>query len=777
MHTCEWLWVDENYHDWLTRGSSSLLCIQGKPGSGKSTLAKRILCKIRDSVSTSDDLVAYFFYSFRGGRWETSHVTMLQSIFYQLLEQEPRLFNIVRDSYRAQRRAHSPHFTWEMPVLVDMLKALANFEMNGKVYLVLDAMDESDDRELPQILGTIQEVCSPNSRCTIKAVMTTRPLHKKIAGQQVKELSSLSLIMDEKNRADIETMVDREIKNITDDVRQEDDTIETTVFDGIRAYIKNHADGVFLWVSIVLKEFKRLTNEGWSKTNLDHLKVVLPVELKDLYQRITQRLEKNLSEPEIALGRKLLTFASFALRRLSIEEIGDMVIVPSLLEDTRFQPHRGHLDRRINLLGRRIQIVCGDLLEVKQRSVQLMHESVREFLLEENQIAAPFDAVDQRGKDELALLCTRYLRLSLSCQVLEEAGVCRASVAGWKQQDYEAFLRLLEDRPLLEYVIFSFRNHLEQAKRQEILQEFHSFVEEAMTSAAARYFLLESVVSPIPNMENERTAARQFRIKAMVAAARGGYPKAIKSLITAGTSVDSVDEKMGIAPLHAAVGEGHDDMVQHLLNLHASPDIKDSLDQTALHKAAANGQTQMAQVLLGMGAYVDAENLINERPLHLAAAHGHQGMVVLLLSYQAYVNGRDRYGGTPLHRAVANGHIKIANILLTYGAFVDAGAEYGGSPLHLAVDKKNVAMTKLLLEAKANVDFDGSYGGTALHSASAAGDDELVSLLLQYGANVEVKDRYGHTALDWASAHGHHSVLKLLISKCQAIISCMNNDS
>ena len=221
---------------------------------------------------------------------------MLQSILYQLLTQEPSLFPIFRDSYRAERRAQGSDITWKLPILVRLLKFLANSERNGKVYIVLDAMDESDDRQLPLILDNFQDISSSTSGCTIKAVMTTRPLPKKITKHPMKQLSSLSLILEQKNQPDIDIIVDQEISRITADAMDEDNTIEPSVFDSIRDYIKNHAEGVFLWVDLVLREVRNLTDQGWSHTKLDQLKTVLPPKLMDLYQRITQRLGGRLLE-------------------------------------------------------------------------------------------------------------------------------------------------------------------------------------------------------------------------------------------------------------------------------------------------------------------------------------------------------------------------------------------------------------------------------------------------------------------------------------------------
>ncbi|KAF4974715.1 hypothetical protein FDECE_18638, partial [Fusarium decemcellulare] len=273
-------------------------------------------------------------------------------------------------------------------------------------------------------------VCSSKSLGLFKGIMTTRPLRRKAAGVDVEKLTDLSLIMENKNRSDINKVVDQEIGRILEDAMSTEDEVDSTVFDGIKEYIKEHAEGVFLWVDLVLREFKSLSEEGISKSQLDQLKTMLPPMLTDVYRQITERLAKN-RPTEIKQGGKLLELAAFALERLRLEEIGDAIIIPSYFEAEQFIPSTRIMDDR--------------------PFVQLIHESVRDFLLSEDQIAAPFHISAEQGKNEVTSIFTRYLAWSLSLPILTAAGLTKNNTAEWEEDDYEAFLKLLEDRPLLNH--------------------------------------------------------------------------------------------------------------------------------------------------------------------------------------------------------------------------------------------------------------------------------------------------------------------------------------
>lgn len=121
-NTGKWLEEDRAYQEWKTSNGSSLLCIRGKPGSGKSTLAKAILISMKKNYGITnkpkpdawqDVLIADFFYSFRGGVKETSHGLMLQSILYQLLNQDERLFPLFQKVYRTKRSVGNVMWQYE----------------------------------------------------------------------------------------------------------------------------------------------------------------------------------------------------------------------------------------------------------------------------------------------------------------------------------------------------------------------------------------------------------------------------------------------------------------------------------------------------------------------------------------------------------------------------------------------------------------------------------------------------------------------------------------
>jgi hypothetical protein len=149
-----------------------------------------------------------------------------------------------------------------------------------------------------------------------------------------------------------------------------------------------HAHGVFLWVTLVLRELKELVVEGYSQVDLETRLRMLPTELEEMYALIIRRVirgSRASAEVLIKRGAKMLTWVTFAERPLSIEEFGDAIAVPSLSDP--FDPSPDFLIRnRIHGLELRMGACCGPLLEIRSSVVQLLHQTVRDFLLQKDKL-------------------------------------------------------------------------------------------------------------------------------------------------------------------------------------------------------------------------------------------------------------------------------------------------------------------------------------------------------------------------------------------------------
>lgn len=113
--------------------------------------------------------------------------------------------------------------------------------------------------------------------------------------------------------------------------------------------------------------------------------------------------------------------------------------------------------------------------------------------------------------------------------------------------------------------------------------------------------------------------------------------------------------------LHFAAEEGHDSVVDLLLEFGASVSEVNAECQTPLHVAAMNGHKYIVGRLISEGASTSVTDDDGQSPLHAAAMNGHVSVVAQLIQAQGGMECKelhldDKYHMTPFHLACENGH-------------------------------------------------------------------------------------------------------------------------
>lgn len=155
--------------------------------------------------------------------------------------------------------------------------------------------------------------------------------------------------------------------------------------------------------------------------------------------------------------------------------------------------------------------------------------------------------------------------------------------------------------------------------------------------------------------------------------------------------------------LHWAAQEGHEQIVELLLQRGANPDLRSSRatkQATPLSICAARNEIAVARLLLHSGANPNIANGYGWTPLHNACDYGHVDMVKLLLAHGADIEARNERQRTPLHCAVFQNREAVVEVLVQQGADLNARALFQRSPLGFAVGRwgPTSPLAKLLKE-------------------------------------------------------------------------------
>jgi len=157
-------------------------------------------------------------------------------------------------------------------------------------------------------------------------------------------------------------------------------------------------------------------------------------------------------------------------------------------------------------------------------------------------------------------------------------------------------------------------------------------------------------------------------------ACRIGDLERVRSQISSGVSVRSIDEAFERTPLHHAAHTGHAAICELLINSGAQVDAVDIGNQTPMHLAAERGHSSVISVLVKKHANLAARTPVGNVPLHYAAQGNHSGaaaMIVALMreqnllgpSREAYKAFRNNWGESPPEAARSRGHSGVAEQL------------------------------------------------------------------------------------------------------------------
>jgi hypothetical protein len=258
--TGKWIVSDPQFKSWLDGNSNEptqrLLWLTGIPGSGRLSvtiesvarqlnklyiIGKTFLCysilhylqEISQTGGSNCVLHAFPNYDDASGN---THAAITGSLVYQFCKANPCLLSAANKEYDAISRLG-------LPVLDPWGKLLEKFICGSEpVYIILDGLDECDVSQRKQLLVTIQSLCNncPNLYVLVasrKEVDITQKLRK----------SCEVVIMEEKNRADIEHFVTGEIKALWSRIKDIVEPGTSDIFKDIARNIVVRSEGTNLY--------------------------------------------------------------------------------------------------------------------------------------------------------------------------------------------------------------------------------------------------------------------------------------------------------------------------------------------------------------------------------------------------------------------------------------------------------------------------------------------------------------------------------------------------
>ncbi|KAI2621638.1 hypothetical protein GGR54DRAFT_73026 [Hypoxylon sp. NC1633] len=273
-----------------------------------------------------------------------------------------------------------------------------------------------------------------------------------------------------------------------------------------------------------------------------------------------------------------------------------------------------------------------------------------------------------------------------------------------------------------------------------------------------RYLLLEGAD---PNHLDELGKSPLF------CASESGNKGIVSLLIEKGANPNAVNSE-GFSSLQLAARNGILELVKMLLRFSeggdraarpssfSNPGVE---SKSPLLFAAENGHNEVIQLLLDEGLPRDSKDSEGRTMLSYACQHGHVQTVKLLLARKIDVNARDSTGRTPLSYAAAGGHVDVVAVLMGQSELdpnvVDTESK---SALIYAAQNGHGSVVMLLAvlntEAEDRASIIRTTGGVLSKLLKPSGCRRLI--------NLEHADKEGHTAQYYLRQTGNGKAIEFL---------------
>ncbi|CAH0042880.1 unnamed protein product [Clonostachys rhizophaga] len=761
LKTCKWMLEKEEYLDWLDerkiREHGGFLWIKGKPGAGKSTMMKFISDasqKKRAHPTTLD-----FFFNARGHDLEKSTTGLYQSILFQLLTKIPSLQDILDCS---RLFANGTPRQWTNDLMKELIERAIE-KLTSTVVCYIDALDECHDDQIRDMISFFE-------RLGQLAISTGVGFYVCFSSRHYPHISM-------REGLGLEITLEKQ-QHHGDDIRQYIDSKlaigHGKVAHEIKSELQEKASGVFMWAVLVVEILNKERDNG-RKHKLRQKLREIPKDLHELFRSILTQDHNN--REELLLCFQWILFSKRPLTLLELH----VAILSQTDDPTQLDPEDlTEADSKIFLVA--CSKGLAEVANSKSPTVQLIHESVKDFLLKENGLRSLFNDLN----DNLSGQSHIQLRDCCNLYINKDMGLRYDSYRVGEELNLE---NLNKAFPFLEYAMNSLLFHADAAgscgiHQSNFLHNFHRHT----------WIQLHN------GFEKFRSRRYDLGTDLLYILAEANAPSLVEECTSPEYCLQVGVGRYG-CPLLAAMVHGHRRVVEVFRHNIVNTLPVDNLAGNEEHDC--EGNTNVSKLSRDFTFTSSGRSLIS-----FLAEYGDLDLFLTLY------HRRDRlqlpsgapksdsfHGESAFHCAVRNSHWQIAKILVTGDQMEDqidfrirdtqgrvlvrnviseggpevvdrllATGQVGSRLLFsLAASHGKLQFVQAALEANGvNPDLKDVYGETPLSNAANEGRYEIVQALLASGrVCTESKNELGRTPLSHAARTGQVEVVKILLATAQ----------
>ena len=356
--TCQWIFEDVNWVTWL-QDRHGVFAIKGKAGSGKSTIMKYLYEKVlaRSRSLPKRTMKIGFFFN-QGLSSNSSFSGLLRGLLHQIFNLSKELYRSALPDLRMEVK-RTPDGTissniWNLRFLQTILMSLFRHAGPYRILAFVDALDECLEADRAFVIQFLNRwfKAARKSDWTLDICISSRP--ETDIDMDLAEVLNGSILLQNENHRDIRVYVEEQLASrhgVMADYRAD-----------FAAKVADRADGVFLWVILVVPLLRKAIAAGHIKSELEELLERTPQELKEVYRDILGRIDKELLQDTM----RMLQVVILTERSLTLDEFRHAIAFGPDSEFTSLADWRNSskfIEDGVRLTSR-IQSRSGGLLEV-----------------------------------------------------------------------------------------------------------------------------------------------------------------------------------------------------------------------------------------------------------------------------------------------------------------------------------------------------------------------------------------------------------------------------
>ncbi|GFG13412.1 hypothetical protein IFM61392_07918 [Aspergillus lentulus] len=309
--TGDWVRREDVFQSWINK-ETPIIFVSGNPGAGKSFLATNIISFLREqfpSGSQSRPLVSIGYFFFKGDNPQTRSVHQaLRDLAFQICKSDPVYLKYL-GTIEEYERISTLESAWRL-LFVEYFLNEPNIDSKSTAYILLDALDETPDEERRIFLGLARDLYSNKSRLQLAIVGRPYISDQLLEGLEVK-VPTLH-VTKQKNSGDICEYIHASIKKSLV-LRRVSANLRAEIIDRLTV----GAEGMFLWVNLMLQELVKKRNE----TSMRQALKQAPRGLKQMLQHVLASLSESSDEEELEYLNESLLWVTYADQPWSLADI------------------------------------------------------------------------------------------------------------------------------------------------------------------------------------------------------------------------------------------------------------------------------------------------------------------------------------------------------------------------------------------------------------------------------------------------------------------------